>query len=72
MKEQWTDDLRNKLEGYESPLLPDKLWDDIDKEISVKSIMKALLQGQKAIRRTFLLTMLALPFQKKTWKLHIH
>ena len=39
---------------------------------SVKSRMKALLQGKKAIRRTFLLTMLALPFQKKTWKLYIH
>ena len=34
MKEQWTDDLRNKLEGYESPHLPDELWDDIDKEMS--------------------------------------
>ena len=56
MKEQWTDDLRNKLEDYESPLLPDELWDDIDKEMSAsRRIVPIHIGWRKACVAIFLL-----------------
>lgn len=56
MKEQWTDDLRNKLEGYESPHLPDELWDDIDKEMSAsRRIVPIHIGWRKACAAIFLL-----------------
>ena len=50
MKEQWTDDLRNKLEGYESPLLPDELWDDIDKEMSASRRIVPISVGARLVQ----------------------
>jgi len=47
MKEEWTQDLKNKLSDYEAHMMPEGLWDDIEKEISPKKTVPFFTSWQR-------------------------
>lgn len=55
MKEQWTQDLKDKLSDYEAPMMPEGLWDDIEKEISPKKTVPFFVRWQRVCAAVALL-----------------